>query len=222
MIRKKSLIVIIVLFLVLFFAVRTNTNYSKIVVRAVQATVKIENNGWQGSGVIVNKKGLILTAKHVLKQKKNQKILIMLFDKRKFEGKTIWISKEVDIALIKIISPPENLVVAEISKIHTSSVFAVGYPNGKQTIRFGKILSDKVYLSKEHKNGEVIIYIIRDVFGKKKFHYILTNINIAGGYSGGPLFNTRGEVVGIVDSKLTYKNQKNESIFTPAKELPIQ
>jgi S1-C subfamily serine protease len=138
----------------------------------------------QGSGFILNKNGLILTNNHVIEN--GQKVEVTLYDKHQYKAQVVGVDKGHDLALIKIDAP--NLVPATLAE--TSSgltvgqrVYAIGNPFG---------------LSGTMTRG--IISAIRSVRGPEQNPIedaIQTDASVNPGNSGGPLLNSRGEVIGV-------------------------
>lgn len=135
-----------------------------------------------GSGFIIRKDGLILTNNHVIEDA--EEIMIRLNDEREFKAKVIGKDKKIDIALLKIEDKGE-LPIAELGdsdKLEIGEwVLAIGNPFGLGHTVTAGIVSAK---------GRVIGAGPYDDF-------IQTDASINPGNSGGPLFNMKGEVVGI-------------------------
>ncbi|MBN2568205.1 MAG: DegQ family serine endoprotease [Deltaproteobacteria bacterium] len=135
-----------------------------------------------GSGFIISKEGYIFTNNHVVEQA--DKILVKLSNGKEYVAEIKGTDEKTDIALIKI-DAKNDLPVATLgdsSKIRVGDwVVAIGNPFGlEQTVTAG-IVSAK---------GRVIGAGPYDDF-------IQTDASINPGNSGGPLFNLKGEVVGI-------------------------
>ena len=135
-----------------------------------------------GSGFIISQDGYILTNDHVVDGA--DEIKVKLSDGREFTGEIRGLDPKLDLALIKI-DAGEDLPVARLGDSEAIKVgewvMAIGNPFGlEQTVTVG-IVSAK---------GRVIGAGPYDDF-------IQTDASINPGYSGGPLFNMRGEVVGI-------------------------
>jgi len=134
-----------------------------------------------GSGFIISQDGYILTNAHVVS--KADEILVKLSDKREFNAKIIGADRRTDVALLKIdatnlpkvtIGDPNILKVGEW-------VAAIGSPFGlENTMTVGVVSAKGRALPQEN-------YV----------PFIQTDVAINPGNSGGPLFNLRGEVVGI-------------------------
>ncbi|MHB1187702.1 DegQ family serine endoprotease [Thiobacillus sp.] len=134
-----------------------------------------------GSGFIVSSDGYILTNAHVVRDA--DEVEVKLIDKRKFIAKVIGADNRTDVAVIKItasnlpmvkLGDPANLRVGE-------AVAAIGSPFGFENSVTAGIVSAKG----------------RSLPSESYVPYIQTDVPINPGNSGGPLFNMKGEVVGI-------------------------
>ncbi len=136
-----------------------------------------------GSGFIINKDGYILTNYHVI-ENAAEIIVTMAESKKEFKAKAVGSDQKLDIALIKI-KVNEDLPIAVLGNSDESQigewVMAIGNPFGLGGTVTKGIVSQK---------GRVI--------GAGPYdNFIQTDASINPGNSGGPLFNMRGEVVGI-------------------------
>lgn len=136
-----------------------------------------------GSGFIINKEGYILTNNHVIENATEIRVSLSA-DKKEFEARKIGADQKLDIALIKI-EINEELPVATLGNSEDLQigewVVAIGNPFGLGGTVTAGIVSQK---------GRVI--------GAGPYdNFIQTDASINPGNSGGPLFNIRGEVVGI-------------------------
>lgn len=134
-----------------------------------------------GSGFIISGDGYVLTNAHVVDQA--DEITVRLTDKREFRAKVIGADKRTDVALIKIeasnlpavrFGDPAGLRVGEW-------VVAIGSPFGFDNSVTAGIVSAKG----------------RSLPQENYVPFIQTDVAINPGNSGGPLFNMKGEVVGI-------------------------
>jgi serine protease Do len=134
-----------------------------------------------GSGFIVSADGYILTNAHVVDGA--DEVTVRLTDKREFKAKIIGADKRTDVALLKIdasalpavkLADPAQLKVGEW-------VVAIGSPFGFDNSVTAGIVSAKG----------------RSLPQENYVPFIQTDVAINPGNSGGPLFNMRGEVVGI-------------------------
>ena len=135
----------------------------------------------QGSGFIISADGYVLTNAHVVDAA--DEVTVKLTDKREFKAKVIGTDRRTDVALIKIdaaglpkvtIGNPEQLRVGEW-------VAAIGSPFGFENSVTAGIVSAKG----------------RSLPQENYVPFIQTDAAINPGNSGGPLFNLKGEVVGI-------------------------
>jgi S1-C subfamily serine protease len=138
----------------------------------------------QGSGFILNKEGLILTNNHVVEG--GQKIEVTLSNKHQYKAQLVTVDKGHDLALLKIDAPnlvPATLAESSSDLVVGQRVYAIGNPFG---------------LSGTMTRG--IISAIRSVRGPENNPIddaIQTDASVNPGNSGGPLLNSRGEVIGI-------------------------
>ena len=137
-----------------------------------------------GSGFIINKEGYILTNNHVVENA--EEIIITLSEKREKEYKAKVIGKDtrLDVALIKVDANGDLPVAAlgDSDKLEIGEwVMAIGNPFGLSHTVTAGIVSAK---------GRVI--------GAGPYdNFIQPDAAINPGNSGGPLFNLKGEVIGI-------------------------
>jgi S1-C subfamily serine protease len=138
----------------------------------------------QGSGFILDKQGHILTNNHVIDNA--QRVEVTLFDKHKYKATVVGVDKSHDLALLQIANAP-NLEPATLSESQSLTVgqrvYAIGNPFG---------------LSGTMTRG--IISAIRSIRGPNNNPIedaIQTDAAVNPGNSGGPLLNSRGEVIGI-------------------------
>ncbi len=135
----------------------------------------------EGSGFIVSTDGVILTNAHVVDDARE--VTVKLTDRREFKAKVIGIDAATDVAVLKIdaqglpavrLGDPGALRVGEW-------VLAIGSPFGFDSSATAGIVSAKA----------------RALPGANYVPFIQTDVAVNPGNSGGPLFNLRGEVVGI-------------------------
>ena len=135
-----------------------------------------------GSGFIVDKEGYILTNNHVIEGAED--IKVKLYNGKVYDAKVVGRDPKTDIALIKI-EAKEDLPVARLGdsdRLRVGDwVIAIGNPFGLEHTVTAGIISAK---------GRVIGAGPYDDF-------LQTDASINPGNSGGPLFNLKGEVVGI-------------------------
>ena len=135
----------------------------------------------QGSGFIVSADGIILTNAHVVRDAKE--VTVKLTDRREFRAKVLGADAKTDVAVLKI--EAGNLPVATLGKTSELKVgewvLAIGSPFGFENTVTAGVVSAKG----------------RSLPDDSAVPFIQTDVAINPGNSGGPLFNTRGEVVGM-------------------------
>lgn len=134
-----------------------------------------------GSGFIVSADGLILTNHHVVDGA--DEITVRLTDNREFKGKVLGSDAKTDIAVVKI--EAQNLPVLKMGNSDDLKVgewvAAIGSPFGLDNTVTAGIVSAKS----------------RKLPSDQYVPFIQTDVAVNPGNSGGPLFNMKGEVVGI-------------------------
>jgi serine protease Do len=134
-----------------------------------------------GSGFIVSADGYVLTNAHVVDAA--DEVLVKLTDKREFKAKVVGADKRTDVALLKIEASGLPVVkFGDPGKLKVGEwVVAIGAPFGFDNSVTAGIVSAKG----------------RSLPQENYVPFIQTDVAINPGNSGGPLFNMRGEVVGI-------------------------
>src|SRR5438552_6413796 len=135
-----------------------------------------------GSGFIIDADGSILTNNHVIDRA--ERITVKLSDGRSLRARVIGADPDTDIALIKV-DGQTGLPVAPLGDSASLRmgewVCAIGNPLGyEHTVTVG-----------------VVSFLGRKLFDMSLDNYIQTDAAINFGNSGGPLINSRGEVIGI-------------------------
>ena len=135
-----------------------------------------------GSGFIIDREGHIITNNHVIEEA--DEIKVRLSDKEEYDAKLVGRDSKTDIALIKI-DPPDGLpmvTLGDSDKLQVGEwVMAIGNPFGlSQTVTVG-----------------IVSALWRKIGAGPYENFIQTDAAINQGNSGGPLFNIRGEVVGV-------------------------
>ncbi|MFM1978702.1 MAG: hypothetical protein RLZZ151_1217 [Pseudomonadota bacterium] len=134
-----------------------------------------------GSGFIISADGYILTNAHVVNEA--DEVIVKLSDKREFKAKIIGADRRTDVALLKIdASGLPKVTVGDPGKLRVGEwVAAIGSPFGLENTMTAGIVSAKG----------------RALPQENFVPFIQTDVAINPGNSGGPLFNLKGEVVGI-------------------------
>jgi serine protease Do len=134
-----------------------------------------------GSGFILSGDGYVITNAHVVED--SSEVTVRLTDRREFTAKVIGSDKRTDVALLKIDAKDlPRVVIGDPDKLKVGEwVVAIGKPFGLENTMTAGIVSAKG----------------RDLPQENLVPFIQTDVAINPGNSGGPLFNMRGEVVGI-------------------------
>ena len=141
-------------------------------------------NQWvrgQGSGFIISADGLILTNAHVVRGA--TEVMVKLTDRREFAAKVLGADPKTDVAVLRIAA--KDLPVLPLGNTRDLRVgewvLAIGSPFGFENSVSAGVVSAKG----------------RSLPDDSFVPFIQTDVAVNPGNSGGPLFNARGEVVGI-------------------------
>ena len=135
----------------------------------------------QGSGFIVGADGVVLTNAHVVDGA--DEVRVRLADRREFQGRVVGIDRPTDIAVVKIDAKGLPAVkIGDPGAIRVGEwVLAIGSPFGlEHTVTAGIVSAT----SRSLPEGTYV-------------PFIQTDAAVNPGNSGGPLFNLKGEVIGI-------------------------
>lgn len=134
-----------------------------------------------GSGFILSEDGYILTNAHVVADA--DMVTVRLTDRREFQAKVIGADARTDVAVIKIdANDLPTVVIGDPDALEPGQwVLAIGSPFGLESTATAGIVSATS----------------RAVGGESYVPFIQTDVAVNPGNSGGPLFNMKGEVVGI-------------------------
>ena len=136
-----------------------------------------------GSGFIIDETGIIITNNHVIEGA--DEITVIMHDQKEFSAKLLGRDPKADLAVLKI--DPEKLVLNPVNWGDSDKMrvgdwsIAIGNPLGLGgTVTAG-----------------IISAISRDIGNGPYVKFLQTDASINRGNSGGPLFNVKGEVIGI-------------------------
>lgn len=161
----------------------------------VAISVKTPLGAGSGSGIILTEDGYIATNAHVVNGA--TEVSVQTYDGKEYAAEVIGSSVIDDLAVLKI--EATELPVARFGNSADVMVgdraVVIGHPAG---LEFGWT-STYGYISAINRDVK-----IRDYDGTliKKMTLIQTDANVNKGNSGGPMFNSRGEVIGIITMKL--------------------
>jgi S1-C subfamily serine protease len=147
-----------------------------------------------GSGFVWDDSGLIVTNYHVVARA--NRLTVTLSDQREFEAKVVGLAPERDLAVLRLIAPPDQLIelpLGDSSELSVGrKVMAIGNPFGLDTTLTVGVVSA---LGRE----------IQSPSGRKIRGVVQTDAAINPGNSGGPLLNSLGQLVGV-----------NTAIYSPS------
>jgi serine protease Do len=142
-----------------------------------------------GSGFVVDRSGIILTNNHVVAGA--DEVVVRLSDNRELRARVVGSDPPTDVAVVRLEKPPGDLpavTLGDSDRVRVGDyVLAIGNPLGLgQTVTMGIVSAKNRVLGE--KLGDV----------DPRFEdFIQTDAAINQGNSGGPLFNFKGEVIGI-------------------------
>ena len=168
---------------------------SVVVIEAVSVSPQMADNelvlmseAAQGSGVLISEDGLIWTAEHVVASV--EEVQVEFLDGSTYPAAVVTSNKQSDLALIQVLGDFDSQEYHVASTANSDEVrigedvFVLGAPHGfKQSLSRG-ILSGR--FSPEHLTNDFV-----------NIELLQTDAAINPGNSGGPMFNMKGEVVGI-------------------------
>lgn len=185
----------------------------KNVERVAEAVVQIQTASGLGSGFIINKLGYVITNQHVIAGERE--ITVMVYRKRPgglekqvfTKVKIIAMNGFLDLAILQIDDPAaESLPFVPMGDSDALTqgqhVFAIGSPLGLE-----RTVSQGIVSIKARESG-----------GR---WYIQSTTQINPGNSGGPLFNSRGEVVGVNNMKSAGIGVEGLGFSIPANVLKL-
>lgn len=147
----------------------------------------VEQSASLGSGVIIDKNGLIMTAAHVVESANI--IKVKLYDGKSYDAEIVRSLPSADIALIKIVEEVPGLKAVEMNKAEKvvkpgHQVYIIGAPLG---------------IEQSLSSGYVSGFLERNALSNgNTAKFVQTDAAVNQGNSGGPMFNMDGQVIGIV------------------------
>ena len=177
-----------------------------------EGVVLVQTPGGLGSGFIVNENGFCVTNYHVIEKETRIATTIFhrngdgSFDRRRIDDvKIVALNPFFDLALIQIpvqkdLTFQPVLLAEEDDLQEGEEVFAIGNPLGLER----SVSQGIIGMKNRNFRGQV---------------YIQTTAEINPGNSGGPLFNNRGEVIGVTNMKLLFAEGLGFAIPAPYVKL---
>ncbi|TGJ95161.1 2-alkenal reductase, partial [Actinotalea fermentans ATCC 43279 = JCM 9966 = DSM 3133] len=183
-----------------------NPNWQAVTSAVAPSVVSIQvttaAGGGEGSGVVIDTEGHVLTNNHVVEGAQDDTVQVTLSDGRLYEAKIVGLDPTTDLAVVKLVDPPSNLTPASFGDSDDvtvgESVLAVGNPLGLANTATTGIVSalDRPVAASGSDGGSTVVT-----------NAIQIDAAINPGNSGGPLFNAQGQVIGITSSIATTSNQ---------------
>ncbi|MGF0115660.1 trypsin-like peptidase domain-containing protein [Promicromonospora sp. Marseille-Q5078] len=171
---------------------------------AIQVTSQA--GGAEGSGVVYDDKGHILTNNHVVSGAQNDTVQVTLSDGRLYEASIVGTDPTTDLAVVQLKNPPQDLQPASFGSADEvqvgDAVLAVGNPLGlanTATTGIVSALDRPVSASGEDGSTQVVTNALQ------------IDAAINPGNSGGPLFDAQGRVIGITSSIATLSGGASSS-----------
>ena len=152
--------------------------------------ISTSKNLSKGTGFLFSSKDYVITNHHLVRGRSSIKVTFL--DGEVIDAKIVSVDKQNDIAFLKLSQspkiPPSSLRIADSSTVKLGDkIFTIGYPASH-------------LLGKSPKYSEGVINSIKGISDNPAYFQI--SVPIQPGNSGGPLFNERGEVIGITTSSL--------------------
>jgi putative serine protease PepD len=171
-------------------------DWAAVAERASVSTVSIRvsdgNRGGEGTGVVLDEDGHVLTNNHVVAPAGDGgQILLTLADGRVVEAQVAGLDPATDLAVVRIVDPPADLVPATLGDSGAvgvgDPVMAIGNPLGLQgTVTTGIVSAvDRPVTAGDGQGATVVTAAIQ------------TDAAVNPGNSGGPLVDASGRVIGI-------------------------
>lgn len=177
-----------------------------------EGVVLVQTPGGLGSGFIVNENGFCVTNYHVVEKETRIATTIFhrgddgSFNRRRIDDvRIVALNPFFDLALLQIpvqkdLAFKPTFLAADDDLQEGEEVFAIGNPLGLERSVSQGIIGTR----NRNFRGQV---------------YIQTTAEINPGNSGGPLFNSRGEVIGVTNMKLLFSEGLGFAIPTPYVKL---
>jgi S1-C subfamily serine protease len=161
-----------------------SSDFSGIIEEVIDGVVTIRTDVSQGTGFIVHDEGYLVTNAHVLAGSRFAKVITSEGDTK--NAALIGFHNDLDIALLKIPGSYEEVNFANSNTVQVGEkVIAIGNPLGLQ-----------------FSVSEGIVSGVHRIGSNGIAAYIQTDAALNPGNSGGPLINTKGEVIGVNNFKI--------------------
>lgn len=172
---------------------------------AIQVTTA--SGSGEGSGVVIDDEGHIITNNHVVEGANDDTVQVTLHDGRIYEATITGLDPATDLAVVQLVDPPDDLRSAVLTDsdavVVGEPVMAMGNPLGlSNTATTGIVSAIDRPVSTATSSGTGAPVVT---------NALQIDAAINPGNSGGPLFNASGEVIGITSSIATLSSGSSQS-----------
>ncbi len=177
-------------------------SWTEVVNKIHSSIVEVHSAIGSGSGVIISEDGYIITNDHVVAG--SSEIYVILLDGSTYNATLVYTEYSVDTAVIKIDATGLNAAsIGDSSTVHVGDrVLALGNPTG--------ILGGTA-------TEGIVSAVNRSLFfNEGMIDFLQFSAATSPGSSGGGLFNARGEMIGLVNSKMVGEGVENLGFAIPA------
>ncbi|WP_242202710.1 S1C family serine protease [Aestuariivivens insulae] len=153
---------------------------------AIKAALTVKVKEGHGSGFVVSNDGYLITNFHVVANSKDE-ITVLTKEGKSLNAKLIRQNEDLDLALLKVDNTFEKHFNLPDKKNYSmgDDIFVIGTP---KSIELGNTMSKGIISGDREREGIKLIQ---------------TDASINGGNSGGPMISKKGEVLGVVNAKLS-------------------
>lgn len=168
----------------------------------VAISVTTSEGQGEGSGVVMDTEGHVLTNNHVVEGANDDTVTVTLNDGTLHKAKIVGLDVSTDLAVIKLVDVPADLTPATFADssavVVGQSVMAMGNPLGlSQTATTGIVSAiDRPVSTSRTSDGTLVVT-----------NAVQIDAAVNPGNSGGPLFDAQGQVIGITSSIATTSKQ---------------
>lgn len=173
----------------------------------LSAALAFANDGIvRGSGFLVDERGYILTAAHVVEEWGYKNTWVIVGGKDRYLAQVLQTDKKNDLALLKV--DGKNMPIVKLGQAEKARrqepVWVIGYPLGYQEI---STASGRITAFRES---------IKQIPGELNVDRLIEiDARVNPGSSGGPLINNRAEAIGIVHAKIAGGNVERTGFAVP-------
>ena len=163
----------------------TSADFSGIIENEIKGVVTIKTDVSQGTGFLITDQGFVLTNAHVLSGARLA--IVHTYDNEAYPAELIGYNAVMDIALLKVPGSFYSLDLGDSNDVKIGEkVLAIGNPLG-----LAFTVTEGIISAKARQGINNLPY------------YLQTDVSLNPGNSGGPLINTKGEVIGINNFKVS-------------------